>query len=146
MVVNIIILILIIVPISLLVHELGHLFGAQCLKADRVIISIGTGKKIKRFTMRQMTLDIYFLIMFHAHTHSERNPDFSNKEFAFITAMGPLFSLIFTVFFGVLLFVFNTDVIIYFFLFNLWLTITNLIPFKFKNQMSDGYLILTLLK
>ncbi len=146
MILNFIILILIIVPISLLVHELGHLFGGKHLKADRVTISIGSGKNIYSFTFNEMTLNIYLMVMFHAHTHSERHPNFSNKEFAFITAMGPLFSLIFTSFFGLLLFVITSEVIFYFFLFNLWLTITNLIPFKFKNQKSDGYLILTLLK
>src|SRR5699024_3221076 len=127
MILNFIILILLITPISLLFHELGHLLGAKHLKADRIVISIGSGKKI------------YLMIMFQAHTQSERQPKFNNKELAFITAMGPLFSLILTVFLGLLLCVITSEIIIYFFLFNLWLTITNLIPFKFKNQMSDGY-------
>src|SRR5699024_2776953 len=127
MILNFIILILLITPISLLFHELGHLLGSKHLKADRIVISLGSGKKI------------FLMIMFQVHTHSERQPKFNNKELAFITAMGPLFSLILTVFLGLLLCVITSEIIIYFFLFNLWLTITNLIPFKFKNQMSDGY-------
>ena len=146
MILNFIILILLITPISLLFHELGHLLGAKYLKADRVVISIGSGKKIFSCNFNEMSIKIYLMIMFQAHTHSERQPKFNNKELAFITAMGPLFSLILTVFFGLLLCVITSEIIIYFFLFNLWLTITNLVPFKIKNQMSDGYLILTLLK
>jgi len=55
--------------------------------------------------------------------------------------MGPLFSLFLTGLIGTLLFVVKSKVIIFLFLFNLWITVINLIPFKTKNQKSDGYLI-----
>src|SRR5699024_2251741 len=110
MILNFIILILLITPISLLFHELGHLLGAKhfsllfielipllgvkYLKADRIVISIGSGKKIFSYNFNEMSIKIYLMIMIQAHTQSERQPKFNNKELAFITAMGPLFSLI----------------------------------------------------
>lgn len=146
MFINLIFLILVIVPISLFIHELGHLFGAKCLKADRVTIYLGAGNRLFTLTFKNMTINTYLLIMFNAHTYSERKEDFTNKEYAFITIMGPLFSLVFTMFFSLLLIVTTSKLIFYFFLFNLWLSIINLIPFKINNQKSDGYLIWSLLK
>src|SRR5699024_1372672 len=136
MILNYIIINLLITPNSIIIHDIALLLGAKHLKADRIVISIGSGKKIFSYNFNEMSIKSYLMIMFQAHTHSERQPKFNNKELAFITAMGPLFSLILTVFLGLLLCVITSEIIIYFFLFNLWLTITNLIPFKFKNQMS----------
>src|SRR5699024_10005797 len=96
MILNFIILILLITPISLLFHELGHLLGAKHLKADRIVIPIGSGKKIFSYNFNEMSIKIYLMIMFQAHTQSERQPKFNNKELAFITAMRPLFNLILT--------------------------------------------------
>lgn len=78
-------------------------------------------------------------MIFHAYTQSERKLHFTRKEYSFITKMGPLFSLFLTELIGTLLFVVKSKVII--FLFNLWITVINLIPFKTKNQKSDDYLI-----
>src|SRR5690625_5827975 len=89
-----------------------------------------------------MSIKIYLMIMFQAQTHSERQPKFNNKELAFITAMGPLFSLILTVFLGLLLCVIISEIIIYFFLLNLWLSLIYLILFKFNNKMYYCYLLL----
>lgn len=143
---NLIIFILIMVPISLFIHELGHLLGAIFLKADRVTIYLGIGKQVSSFTYKNMHVKMFLLMMFHAYTQSERKLDFTNREYAFITIMGPLFSLLLTGLIGAFLFVVKSKVILYFFLFNLWITVINLIPFKIKNQKSDGYLIWTLLK
>src|SRR5690625_1326027 len=131
MILNFIILILLITPISLLFHELGHLLGAKHLKADRIVISIGSGKNIFSYDFNEMSIKIYLMIMFQAHTQSERQPEFNNKELAFITAMGPLFSLILRVFLGLLLCVITSYIVIYFFLFTFCLLITYLILFIF---------------
>lgn len=146
MFINLIFLILVIVPISLFIHELGHLLGAKYLKADRVTIYLGAGRKLFTLSFKEMTLNVSLLIMFNAHTQSERKQNFTNKELAFITMMGPLFSLIFTGFFSLLFIITTSELIFYFFLFNLWLAVINLVPFKTKNQKSDGYLIWNLLK
>lgn len=146
MLLNFIIFILIIVPISLFTHELGHLLGAKYLKADRVIISIGTGKKLYSLNYKNIKLDISLFVMFHAYTNSERKPEFSNKEFALITAMGPLLSLLLTGIIGLILLTITSEIMIYFFYFNLWLSVINMIPFKLRGQKSDGYLIWELLK
>ncbi len=146
MFINLIFLILVIVPISLFIHELGHLLGAKFLKADRVTIYLGAGRKLFTLSFKKMTLNLSLLIMFNAHTQSERKQNFTNKELAFITMMGPLFSLIFTGVFSLLFIITTSELIFYFFLFNLWLAVINLVPFKTKNQKSDGYLIWNLLK
>ena len=143
---KLIVFILIIVPISLFIHELGHLLGAKHLKADRVTVSIGIGKELYSFVYKNLHFNIYMFIMFQAYTDSERNPRFTDKEYAFITLMGPIFSLILTGVSGVLLIKITSEVLTYFFFFNLWLSVVNLIPFKIKNQKSDGYLIWDLLK
>lgn len=57
----------------------------------------------------------------------------------------PLFSLLLIGIIGSLLSVVKSERVLYF-LFNLWITFINLIPFKIKNQKSEGYLTLTLLK
>src|SRR5699024_8024982 len=132
MILNFIILILLITPISLLFHELGHLLGAKHLKADRIVISIGSGKKLFSYNFNTMNIIIYLMMMFQAHTHIEIHAKFNNIELAFITAMGSLFSLLHSVFLGLFLCVITSEIIIYFFLLNLSLTITNLIPFTFN--------------
>src|SRR5699024_4921355 len=114
MILNFIILILLNTPISLLFHVLGHLLLAQQLKPDRIVNSVVSSKKIFLYNFNEMSIKIYLMIMFQAHTHSERQPKFNNKELAFITAMGPLFSLILTVFLGLLLCVITSEIIIYF--------------------------------
>src|SRR5699024_2998358 len=94
MILSFIILMLLFTTISLLFYELGHLLCVQYLKDDRIVISIVSGKKIFSYNFNEMSIKIYLMIMFQAHTHSERQTKFNNKELAFITAMGPLFSLI----------------------------------------------------
>ena len=75
------------------IHELGHLLGAIFLKADRVTIYLGIGKEVSSFTYKNMRVKIFLLMMLHAYTQSERKLHFTKREYAFITKMGPLFSL-----------------------------------------------------
>src|SRR5690625_7340674 len=98
MILNFIILILLITPISLLFHELGHLLGAKYLKADRVVISIGSGKKMFSCNFNEMSIKIYLMSIFQADNDSDRQAKFNNKELALMIARRPLLSAVLTVF------------------------------------------------
>ena len=143
---NLIYLILIIAPISLIVHELGHAFAAYFLKADKIIVTLGIGKKLKTFKVKNINIIIHLCLMLNAYTCSERHNKFTKKEFSIITIMGPVMSLFMSIFFYYAYAILETEFIFYFFLFNIWLTISNLIPFKIGQRQSDGYVFLKLLK
>ncbi|QQZ09816.1 hypothetical protein [Heyndrickxia vini] len=129
-------------PITIFIHEFGHALGSLLMRADKIEMNIGSGRKIYSIHCYKWTINVYLLYILGAHTFSEREPYFSKLEQIVITAFGPLLN-------GVVWFIFQWWIPIHsqniwqlFALFNLWLFLVNLIPFKIGGKQSDGYTIL----
>lgn len=142
----IIVLIIVIAPISLLFHEIGHVVGAKLMSATKILLTIGIGKQI--FSLSIQNIDIRFRKFFvvNSFTSTIRNRPFTNKEKIFITFMGPLFSsLLALLAYGIYYSFLSNIYVLILFLFNLWLVLINLLPFKIGEKESDGYIIMQLI-
>lgn len=142
----IIYLVLIVAPISTFMHELGHALGAKFVKADQITLLIGVGKPLKTVTMRKIEFVIHKLFFTGGLTKSERKYPYKKIEMIWITALGPMMNAIIALF-SYFLYLFYPNIFLYLlFLFNSWLSVVNIIPFKIKGNQTDGYTILQLLK
>lgn len=137
---------LVIAPISLLIHELGHLTGALLMKATSIRLTIGAGNILieKQFQRVHLLIRKFFIV--NSFTSTIREIPFRNREKIFITLMGPIFSSVLA-FICYLTYhaIFPHYFIFIAFLFNGWLVIMNLLPYKIGQKQSDGYTICTLL-
>jgi len=140
------ILVFIIAPFSLLFHEIGHLVGATLMRASAIRLTIGLGKPLWQTNFANVDIIIRRFFLINSLTSTVRNTPFRNREKAIITIMGPLFSGILTLIAYIAYSIFiATDILYLFFLFNLWLVVINLIPFKIGHKQSDGYTIYRLI-
>jgi len=140
------ILVFIIAPFSLLFHEIGHLVGATLMRATTVRLMVGLGKPIFETTFGHVQVIIRRFFLMNSVTSTVRTSPFLKREKFMITIMGPLFSGMLTLIAYIAYTVFVPSEILYlFFLFNLWLVIINLIPFKIGHKQSDGYTMCILL-
>lgn len=140
------ILVFIIAPISLLFHEIGHVVGASTMRATSIRLTIGLGKPIWSTYIGDIQLVICRFFLINSVTATVRDIPFTRREKLLITFMGPSFSGLLTLITYIAYSTFVQSEILYlFYLFNLWLVIINLIPFKIGQKQSDGYTICTLL-
>lgn len=140
------ILVFIIAPLSILFHEIGHLVGASMMRATSIQLTIGIGKPLWYHKYANVNVMIRRFFLMNSVTSTVRTDPFSKREKIVITMMGPLFSGMLTIIAFVAYNVFvPTDILYLFFMFNLWLAIINLIPFKIKQKQSDGYTICALI-
>lgn len=145
-VISFLILVFIIAPVSLLFHEIGHVVGAATMRATSIRLTIGLGKAFWQtsFGNIQIVLRRFFLI--NSVTATVRDTPFTRREKILITFMGPSFSGLLTIITYVAYSTFVQSELLYlFYMFNLWIVIINLIPFKLGQKQSDGYTISTLL-
>ena len=141
-----IVLIFVIAPFSLLFHEIGHVVGVKFMKATKILLIVGVGKKIFSMTLQNIEIQLRRLFVVNSFTSTIRNRPFTSKEKMFITMMGPLFSsLLALVAYLLYRSVFSNIYIYMFFLFNLWLFFINLLPFKIGEKQSDGYTIVQII-
>jgi len=139
-------LVLIVAPISTFLHELGHALGAKFVKADQITLLIGAGKPLKTITVRKIEFVIHNLFFIGGLTKSERKYPYKKIEMIWITALGPMMNA-FIALLSYLLYLFYPNIFLYLlFMFNSWLALVNIIPFKIKGNQTDGYTILQLLK
>lgn len=134
-------LILIVAPIGTLIHESGHAFGANLVKANQITLSIGRGKKIGVIHFQKIQMHIRLLYFLGGFTQSKRKMPYNQKEIVCITLFGPLNNAIFAILFYLLYGMYANQYLHILFLFNLWLAVVNMLPFKFKGKQSDGYSI-----
>ncbi|WP_075036774.1 site-2 protease family protein [Halobacillus dabanensis] len=146
MILTIIVLIFLMAPISLFVHELGHVLPGLFFGSERSNIHIGRGSSLLHCRGKKLELSIHVWFFQGAYSINERSPAFSNFEKVWISIGGPLlnglFALILSLFFSEA----ENPFVKVFLLFNLYLAIVNLIPFSFKGKGSDGYHVWQLLK
>ncbi|MFA1822802.1 site-2 protease family protein [Virgibacillus oceani] len=133
-------------PFSTIVHEAGHAFAARTAKADHIQLTIGCGKKIYEKSFQIFQLSIHRFFFLGGFATSSRNRQFKPSEKIWITIMGPLTSAMLAFIFYFLYYLFPNNYVLLFCLFNVWLTIVNLLPLNLKGKQSDGYKILQLMK
>lgn len=138
-------LLFIVGPIGTFIHETGHAIAARIVKADQIQLSIGLGRKIKDFSIGYVQIKIHLLFFLGGFVQSERRQPYQLLEKISIAFFGPLHNIIYAVLFYYINLYVERELIQLLFLFNLWLAIMNMIPFKIKGRRSDGYTILKIL-
>lgn len=131
-------------PIGAFIHEVGHLIGALLVKADRVELLLGIGKKIGSLNYGSLVIHIHAVLFLGGLAKSSRNTPFNKKELCFITFCGPLFNLL--VAYAVTMIPLNNKYIFLFIIYNIWIGVINLVPFKVNGKQSDGYTIFGIIK
>lgn len=134
-------LVVLVAPISMIVHEFGHMFGAKLVKAEKIHVNLGHGKLLSTFTINNILINVHLFSMIGAYTMSYRKIPYRAYEKIVISIMGPLFSAVFAIVCYILCQWFISQLLSLFFLFNVWLAISNIVPFKIGNKQSDGYTV-----
>lgn len=112
------------------------------MRADSINLSIGLGKKLGTLSVKNLTITIHLFFFLGGFVQSNRKPAYRTLEIICITAFGSFSNGIFSILFYLLNNIYYNQYIQLLFLFNLWLAIVNMIPFKIKGKQSDGYTIL----
>ncbi|MCT2537437.1 hypothetical protein NC661_00600 [Aquibacillus koreensis] len=138
--INILFFLLVIAPLCVLIHECGHALGGLIVKADQVRLEFGIGWKIKEFAWKKVQVVLYTFLFIGGLAQSTRNIPFTRMEVAIISVSGPLLNTII----AFLVICLETTSVLgqLFMFFNLWLAFINVIPFKWKQKKSDGYIIM----
>ncbi|WP_146817802.1 site-2 protease family protein [Halobacillus faecis] len=146
MIVTLFLLIFMVAPLSLFIHELGHLFPGLYFRADQSVLHLGRGKVIGQWKRSRIKVYIHLFFFQGAYSMNERKPPFKDSEKAWISIGGPLFNAI-TAFVLFLWFKEQGGGLLRIsFLFNTYLALMNLIPFSVKGKASDGYRLWSIVK
>ncbi|KHE72614.1 site-2 protease family protein, partial [Halobacillus sp. BBL2006] len=128
------------------IHELGHVLAALAFRTEQSTINVGSGIPLIKGKIGKVRFNIRCLVFHGAHSINERKDEFSDHQKAWICLGGPLLNAI--VFF--LLFLTPSfdrfSPVTLFYLFNGYLAIANLIPFRIKEKKSDGYRFIQCIK
>lgn len=135
-------LLFIVAPIGTVIHEFGHLIGANIVRAEKIVLSIGLGKRFSSISFKNITLHFHRVLFLAGSVNSSRTEPYTPFEKICITMFGPLNNIFFTCLFYFLYLWQPTIYVKLLLMFNLWLAIINIIPFKIGNRKSDGYIIL----
>ncbi len=135
-------LLFIIVPLGLFLHELGHGFFAFIRNVPSIHIGIGVGKEIFSFQMGRIHVHICLFFFIGAFASYSREEAFTYMDKILISLGGPLFSLAayWLCWWGFI--TLQTNFLFTLMLFNGWLAFINLIPYKVRDKKSDGYTII----
>lgn len=140
---TLILLLLVIVPITNLLHELGHIVMARLLKADHAILELGMGSELLSFSCFNTHIKIRTIFFVGAMSTNESDIELSYLKKALIAIGGPLSNTI------LVLCLIQFDPFSQLFhlmvLFNIWVALFNLIPFKLGQKRSDGYQFIQML-
>lgn len=133
------------VPFSVLVHEMGHAIAARLFKAENIMVSIGSGKEIGLLRLVQIEVVFHMNLIIGGYTSWHGRAGMKSWKYAGISLGGPVASgcAAFLLFF--FLGPFTPAVIEWTMLFNFWLLIVNLIPFRIGSRESDGFMMLAAL-
>ena len=128
-----------------LIHESGHVLGAMFVRADNIHLSIGLGKPLTTFSLKKLHITVHRLFFLGGSVKSERYPPFRKLELFCVTVLGSINNGFFALLFYFLNEVHYNNYIQFLCIFNLWLMIVNLLPFKLKEKQSDGYTLLKMI-
>jgi len=134
-----------IVLLGTFIHELGHALAARIIAFKRVRLSIGSGKELTSFQFLHIEWKFHMICILGGYTSYETPRTYHPLDVAFVAMMGPIFNGI-----TFLLIDLFTDKLIstslyVFLLFNGWMFLANIVPLKWKEKQSDGYLVLKMI-
>lgn len=141
-------LIIFVAPISLLLHELGHVIGAILIKSETIKLVIGSGKEVIQINgSSTLQISIHQWFFWGAFTESVQSSPVQPRKVVIVAVLGPAFSLLWAFLFYYVTSFIAHPLLQLFFFFNLWIGVINILPFKIGIKQSDGYTIIrTLLK
>ncbi|WP_377889416.1 site-2 protease family protein [Alkalihalobacillus sp. R86527] len=139
---DLLMVILVISPLSLLLHEAGHTLAANVLTSSSVKLHLGVGPRLFTWKHARGELAINAFYFAGGMTISSQPDNAFGK--VIIALSGPLFNLSAALL--ALLLPLPLHIVALTIFFNLWLCITNLIPFKWKGKESDGWTILKVIR
>lgn len=132
----------IVAPLSTFIHELGHAYGAKLAKAENIELSVGLGKKLVSISLKQYRLSIHMFFFLGGSVKNRRDLPYQRRDIMIITMLGPLNNALFAlIFYGIHL-MDPSPYMIVLAMFNFWLAIVNIIPFKLWGKESDGFILL----
>ncbi|GAB4073540.1 hypothetical protein GCM10028778_10430 [Barrientosiimonas marina] len=139
-------LIFIAAPVGNILHELGHAAAARLFSADRITLSIGTGHLLYHMKLKHMAVFIHLMFFLGGMAASERQTPYRKHEQIIMAAFGPVTSALTAVLCSVVLPFYPNRYLLLFLLFNAWVALVNLIPFRFNGKQSDGYTIFNVIR
>ncbi|SFF62630.1 hypothetical protein SAMN05216353_103192 [Halobacillus alkaliphilus] len=139
MVLDVFLLLFLIAPLGLFIHEMGHVLFAMIFRAEKSYIIIGAGRTIYNFRVGKLQVYVRMFFFNGGHSINEKTPSFSFKEKAWISMGGPLLNGVVASLLFLRPVTEQPEVFFYFYLFNGYLAITNSFPFYIKGIKSDGY-------
>ncbi|QKY69240.1 site-2 protease family protein [Lentibacillus sp. CBA3610] len=134
-------LILFAAPFGTLIHEIGHVLGAKLVSADKITLTMGAGSTIFRFVWNKTDISIRVLFFLGGMAGSERRMPYQSTEQIIIAALGPVSSIIASGLCYGLYNVYPNSYLLILLLFNLWIAVLNIVPFRIKDKKSDGFVI-----
>ncbi len=138
-------LLVVVAPIGTALHEAGHIIGAKSLNADRMRLTIGSGTIVSTFVIRKIQVTIRAIFFLGGLASSERENTYKPYELIWIAFCGPLANGVVAFFLYLFYIAYPSNYLLLLLLFNLWIAIINLVPFRFKEKQSDGYTIVKVL-
>ncbi|MCH1625587.1 site-2 protease family protein [Ferdinandcohnia quinoae] len=127
------------VPLTNLLHEVGHVSGAKFLGIKGSQIQLGTGPKLFHFHVKETKVDVMLAYFIGAYSTNEYQGRLQEWKRGVISLSGPILNIIVVVIMTILGLTETTSLRL-FILFNLWVGGVNIIPFKIKEKESDGYI------
>lgn len=127
------------------IHELGHALGARIVAFKKVRLSIGSGKEIGSFHLLQIEWKFHVICFLGGHTSYETPRTYNALDIAFVAMMGPIMNAITFLFIDLFTDNFISTSLYVFLLFNGWMFLANIVPIKWNEKQSDGYIVLKMI-
>ncbi len=137
---------IVVVFIGTFIHELGHAIGAKMASFQHITITIGTGREIGSFRTFNIEWRFHTLFFLGAYISYETSERYKPLDVAFVAMMGPLCNGITFLLIDIFTNKYLHNGLYLFFLFNAWLVLANVIPLKWNEKQSDGYMILKMIR
>ncbi|WP_096156714.1 MULTISPECIES: site-2 protease family protein [Bacillus] len=129
------------IPFIHLVHELGHVVVARIFHVKKTRIVLGMGSPVFQFSILGTSVEINKIYMFGGYSTNDEDGKLSYLQQALISLGGPTLNIL--LIFASIPFITRENVYFFtlFISFNIWIALSNLIPFKFGDKRSDGWVI-----
>ncbi|UOQ93637.1 site-2 protease family protein [Halobacillus shinanisalinarum] len=131
-------LLFVVAPLGLFIHELGHTIVGLWSGAERSSLSLGIGPTLFKCKIKRLTVQLHCIFFIGGYSYNEKEVNFTPKQQAMISLGGPLSNAICAAILYMSDLPQQGQVLQLFYLFNLYLALVNMIPFRLKGRESDG--------